>query len=70
MAVYPPATEGVTGFDKPAGAKPAQIRIQDTGGVYWYLWVDTSGKLRISDTADTEETDFASGGTIVGAQTA
>jgi len=63
-----PATDGVTGYNKPAGAKPAQLRLQDTAGVYWYLWVDTSGILRISDTADTEETDFASGGTVVGGQ--
>lgn len=69
MALYPPATDGVTGLDKPAGAKPAQLRFQDTGGVYWYIWVDTSGKLRISNTGDIEETNFASGGTVVGTQT-
>ena len=63
-----PASEGVTRFSKPAGAKPTQIGFQDTAGVWWYLWVDTTGDLRISDTADTEETDFAAGGTVVGGQ--
>lgn len=62
-----PATEGVVSFGKPPGAKPTQIRLQDTAGVWWYLWVDTSGVLRISDTADIEETVFT-GGTIVGSQ--
>ena len=58
--------EGVTVFSKPPGAKPTQIVLYDTAGVMWYFWVDTNGILRHSDTADTEETDFAAGGIIVG----
>lgn len=60
--------DGVTSFSKPAGARPTQLCLYDTAGVAWFLWVDTTGDLRISDTANTEETDFASGGTVVGGQ--
>lgn len=64
----PVLSEGVTRHTKPPQAKPAQLALQDSAGVTWFLWVATDGKLRISDTADTEETDFAAGGTVVGAQ--
>ena len=62
--------DGVTSFGNPPGGRPTQLCLYDTAGVAWFIWVDTSGVLRISDTASTEETDFAAGGTIVGAQTA
>lgn len=50
--------------------RPAGIIIQDTGGFDYYVWVDTSARLRITDAATAEAGSFNwnSGGTIVGTQ--
>jgi hypothetical protein len=43
---------------------------QDSGGFDYYLWFDTSGRLRTTDAATAEAPGFNwnSGGTIVGTQ--
>lgn len=43
------------------------LKLYDTAGNTYYLWVDTNGDLRIS-AADTEPTAPNSDGTIVGNQ--
>lgn len=51
-------------------AKPSGVIIQDSGGYDYYLWVDTSGILRVTDAATAEAASFNwnTGGTKVGAQ--
>jgi hypothetical protein len=54
----------------PGPAKPSGIILQDADGYDYYLWVDTTGDLRITDAATAEAAAFnwLSGGTVVGAQ--
>jgi hypothetical protein len=63
---------GFTGFAKETGvARPSGFVIEDSAGVRYYLWADTSGVLRITDAATAEASGFNwnTGGTKVGAQT-
>ena len=49
---------------------PSGVIIQDTGGYDYYVWVDTAGKLRITDATTAEAAGFnwLTGGTVVGSQ--
>lgn len=67
MALVP----GFTKFDKQAGkATPSGIILQDSAGVSYYLWFDTTGDLRTTTQALAEVAgyDFDASGTAVGAQ--
>jgi hypothetical protein len=64
--------QGFTTFAKPTGANtPSGIMLEDGNGQQWVLWVDTAGKLRISEPAVTEVPGFnwLTGGTAIGTQT-
>jgi hypothetical protein len=62
--------EGFTKYDKGNGSIPSGIIFQDSGGYSYYLWVNTSGELRITDAATAEAAGFNwnTGGTKVGGQ--
>ena len=53
-----------------APASPSGFIIQDSDGYDYYLWVDTTGDLRITDaeTAEADGFNWNSGGTVVGGQ--
>jgi len=62
---------GFTKYNKETGlARPAGLILQDSAGNDWYIWVDTDGELRITDTETAEAAAFnwLTGGTVVGAQ--
>lgn len=51
-------------------ARPSGLILQDSGGYDYYLWVNTSGQLYITDAATAEAALFNwnTGGTKVGGQ--
>jgi len=66
--------DGIPGFTRltvaRAGATPSGVIIQDSGGYDYYLWVDTSGVVRVTDaaTAETAGFNWNTGGTKIGTQ--
>lgn len=65
---FGPATNRTTGenswVESMAGlGKVGGLRLTDSAGVVWYVWMDTSGNLRRSNT---EPTAPQSDGTVVG----
>lgn len=65
--MQPRGNSGGTG----PGGSPGGLILQDNGGFDYYLWIDTSGNLRMTDAATAEASNFNwnSGGTKVGTQT-
>lgn len=63
------ATRGRIG-EVDAPSIPSGLILQDSDGYDYYLWVDTSGNLRITDAATAEAVGFNwnTGGTVVGGQ--
>lgn len=69
---------GFTRFPRPTGntasvgpaAAPGGLILNDNGGFDYYLWMDTSGRLRTTDATTAEASNFNwnSSGTIVGTQ--
>ena len=53
-----------TGSDYNASINALLTMQKDDGSVTYYLWVDSTGRLRIKNAAPTSDTD----GTIVGTQ--
>jgi len=47
---------------------PANIGLMDKAGTYYYIWVDTTGDLRVGTTAPVATDGTDTGGTIVGTQ--
>lgn len=63
---------GFTKYDKGNLAKPSGLVLHDKDGVEWYLWVDTTGDVRIvlAATAEVSTFNWLTGGAVVGGQTA
>lgn len=53
------------GSDYNASINSLMTLAKDDGSITYYLWVDSTGRLRIKSGAPTSDTD----GTVVGAQT-
>jgi len=79
MAALPERREGRTVFgsnriaactvavNSKAGSSSG-LTLVDSDGVAWYLWVDTTGDLKVSSTIADFETNPNSAGTVVGGQ--
>ena len=63
-AVGSPRVKGYLGVNSASG-HASQLVLVDSAGAEWFIWVDTTGDLRISAT---DPTSYQADGTIVGSQ--